>query len=337
MRWIVSLIGMLLLGLGIGLPASTPAQTPKDKSPKDKAVGKPKAIPAIPGYKKQSIHGFTLLIHDDVYMNNDNEKWKRKPIDVLEGELATVVRRLPDRTVKVLRNLLIWIEWHDKSDPDIGKFVAKYYGVRGNLAVFALAKGKHPLKANNIEVIDMMALTREHQPGVKLERCVLLHEMAHAVHFQLFGSDNVAIQNAYKIAMDRKLYERVKDVYDRTIERPYLTTTPAEYFAELSCAYLDKLHYFPFDNEQLKKHDPIGYKLMEGTWGTRKTIDAALTVKMNRQAVARLDGARGLASRGKKADAITALKWLIDELPEAKVIPEAKKLLAKLEKPAPKE
>jgi hypothetical protein len=331
MRWIVPLMGLLLLGPGIGLPPASSAQ-----SPKDKAVGKPKAIPAIPGYKRQSIHGFTLLIHDDVYKNNDDEKWKRKPIDVLEGELATIVRRLPDRTVKVLRNLIIWIEWNDTSDPDLGKAVAKYYGVRGNLAAFALAKGKHPFKANNIEVIDMMALTREHQPGVKLERCVLLHEMAHAVHFQLFGADNLAIQNAYKIAMDRKLYDRVKDVYDRTIERPYLTTNPAEYFAELSCAYLDKLHYFPFDHEQLKKHDPIGYKLMEGTWGTRKTIDAALTVKMNRQATTRLEAARALATRGKKADAITALKWLIEELPDAKVIPDAKKLLTRLETPTPK-
>jgi hypothetical protein len=314
-----------LLGVHLLLPVSSA------QSPKDKAVGKAKNLAAIPGYKKQSIHGFTLLIHEDVYKNNDDEKWARKPLDVLEGELGTIVRKLPDRTVKVLRNLLIWIEWHDKSDPDIGKAVAKYYGVRGNVALFTLNRGKHPLKANNIEVIDMMALTREHQPGVKLERCVLLHEMAHAVHFQLFGADNLAIQNAYKLAMERKLYDRVQDVYDRTIERPYLTSNAAEYFAELSCAYLDKLHYFPFDHEQLKKHDPIGYKLMESTWGTRKTIDAALTVKMNRQATQRLEATRNLAQRGKKADAISALKWLIEELPNAKAIPEAKKLLARLE------
>src|SRR4051794_23428591 len=94
------------------LPAGTPAH---DKS---KAVGKPKALTAFPGYKKQVIHGFTLLVDDETYRNNSDKKWKRKPLDVLELELGTIVRRLPDRTVKVLRKLLIWVQWELKDDPD---------------------------------------------------------------------------------------------------------------------------------------------------------------------------------------------------------------------------
>ncbi len=319
----------ILAGAALFLPSAAPAQD-KDAKDRSKAVGTPKPVPAIPGYEKQTIHGFTLLINDEVYKNNDDRKWKRKPIAVLEGELGTIVRRLPDRTVKALRNLLIWVEWQERTDPDLGKAVAKYYGGTGNISGLMLRKGKHPLKAHNIEVVDMLSLTREHQPWVKLERCVLMDEMSHAVHMQVFGRDNPGIKGAYQAAMARGLYDKVKDVFGRERVKPYSTTSHAEYFAELSCAYLDKLHYFPFNGEVLQKHDPVGYKVMEQTWGTRKAIDAALVAKMNRQASARLEAAHEMSRRGKTKEAIAALEWLLEEMPDAKVAPSVKKLLEKL-------
>lgn len=317
-----SLIVLVLLCL---LPVA-PAQTGKgDKSP----IGKAKALSAIPGYKKQLIHGFTLLVNDDVYKNNDDKKWRRKPLDVLELELGTIVRRLPDRAVKALQKLLVWVEWYDESDPDIGKAVAKYYGASGNLRAWSLSKGKHPLKANNIEIINMMSLTREHQPGVKLERCVILHEMAHAVHHRDVGFNNPTVRTAYKQAMDRGLYNEAKDVYGRTHRPPYAATNPAEYFAELSCAYLDKLHYFPFTPDDLKKHDPAGYKVMEQIWGTRKKIDTALKAKAEKQAAARLAAAQKDHAAGRKERAVSVLEWLIQEMPDTKAAATAKKLVEK--------
>ena len=65
--------------------------------------------------------------------------------------------------------------------------------------------------------------------------------------------------------MDRRLYDQVQT--DRGgLERAYAATNPAEYFAELTCAYLDRCHYFPFTREDLKDHDPTGYRLMETVW-----------------------------------------------------------------------
>ena len=40
-----------------------------------------------------------------------------------------------------------------------------------------------------------------------------------------------------------------------------------EFFAELTCAYLDRLNYFPATREDLEKHDPTTYKLMQKVWG----------------------------------------------------------------------
>ncbi len=298
---------------------------------------------AIPGYKHRVIEGFDLLLNSEVLEHNDDKEYKRKPLDVLELELGTINRSLPPRPVNALRTVVIWVEWHDKEDPDLARGVlAKYYGVWGNAPLWALTKGKHPWKANNIEIINMKSLTAEHQPGVKFERCVILHELSHAVHLQLFGPENPHIKAAYQQAMNRGLYDEATDVYGRKIKKPYASVNEKEYFAELSCAYLNKLHYFPnmrddlkkhdpavYTRDDLKKHDPAGYKMMELTWGTPKQIDAALKAEGERVATRRIAAAKKLQVEGKTEEARATLQKLVEHYPSAMATAEAKRLLEK--------
>jgi hypothetical protein len=297
------------------------AQTKPDKK---KVLASP-----IPGYMHRVIEGFDVLIQDAVIEHDEDDKYKRKPTAVLELELGTITRVMPPRCVQVLRSVIIWADWDDEDDPDHGRVVAKYYGVWGNRAMWSLDANKNPLKANNVEIISLKSLTREHQPGVKHERCVILHELAHAVHLHLFGSDNPHIKAAYKQAMDRKLYDEAENVNGRKI-KPYARTNEKEYFAELSCAYLNKLTYFPFNRDDLKKHDPTGYKMMEATWGTPKQIDAALKTENEKVATKKLAAAKNKQSDGKKAEAITALEKIIEYYPNTRAAAEAKPLLEKL-------
>jgi hypothetical protein len=323
MRRRTLVLGLIVLGAGLALGGSARAQSKN-------TIGKPTAAPGIPGYKKQMIQGFTLLINNDVYKHNKDERWKRKPIDVLDLELGTIVSKLPEKYVKALQSqFLIWIEWEDTSDPDLARrVVAKYYGVYGNLAMWSLGKNKHPRKANNIEVINMKSLTREHQPGVKLERCVLLHELAHAVQHRTpsIGINNPQIKAAYRQAMSRGLYDEAKDVYGKIRRPTYAAKNEREYFAELSCAYLDKLHYYPFNSEDLKKHDPIGYKVMERIWGPRKKIDAALKLKIEKEASKLLASAQRMYVTGKKKEGLDTLDKVIEQYPDTKAGVNAEKL-----------
>ncbi|MFO0929618.1 MAG: hypothetical protein U0736_21740 [Gemmataceae bacterium] len=320
-RWVAVL---LLLGLVV---ADAPGQV------KPKGPAKPKAGGSPAGYRKQAIQGFTLYIHEDVFKNNDDPKWDRKPLDVLDLELSTIVKKLPPRAVTALRRLLVWIEWADESDPDLDRgVVAKYYGVYGNLALWSLGKNKHPLKANNIEVVNMQALTREHQPGVKLERCVLLHEMAHAVHHQVIGMSNAGVRSAFRAARERGLYAEAKDVYGRTLRPTYAATNDREYFAELTCAYLDKLYYFPHTADDLKEYDPTGYKVMEQVWGSRKRIDGALKGKGEKDAAVRLERARTQYIAGRKKDGLATLEALIEAFPATKAAATAKEWLERWQK-----
>ena len=306
------------------IPAQTKPETPKQTAPdKKKLLAGP-----IPGYKHRNIEGFDVFLHTKVLEHADDAKFKRKPLDVLELELNTITRSLPPSSVRLLRGILVWVEWDDTDDPDYGLAVAKYYGVWGNRAMWSLQNDKHPGKANNIEIISLKSLTREHQPGVKLERCVILHELSHAVHLQMFGQTNPNIKAAYTQAMERKLYDQAEDVYGKKV-KPYARANDKEYFAELSCAYLNKLHYFPFNRDDLKKHDPTGYKMMEATWGTHKQIDSLVKIENEKAASKRLDKAKGLHQNKKTDDALAALDKLLEFYPTSKAATEAKALQEK--------
>lgn len=95
--------------------------------------------------------------------------------------------------------------------------------------------------------------------------------MAHAVHqlFVLGGYSNPYVKLAYQQAMDRHLYDNVPGSSGQ-MGRAYAATNEKEYFAELTCAYFDRCGYFPFTRDELKKHDAVGYELMERLWGTSK-------------------------------------------------------------------
>lgn len=327
MRAVVAL-SLLLAALTSAAPALQ-----KDKAA-PKAVDRKKLLSnPVPGYTLKRVEGFDVLVHDDVLKHNDDAEFKRKPLDVLELELGTVARVLPKRIEDRLKGVVVWVEWDDKSDPDYGTAVAKYYGTFGNRTLWAAEKNKHPGKANNVEIVSMKSLTKEHQPDVKLERCVILHELAHAVHFQAVGQHSPQVAATFHQAMDRKLYDTAKDVYEKEIQ-PYARTNEFEYFAEITCAYLDKLHYFPNTRDDLKKHDPTGYKLMEAVWGKAKDIDAAVKREAERAAGDRVLKARQLLGDRKKDEAVKLLERVVDQLPNTAGAKEAKKLL---ERHAPKD
>ena len=243
------ILGSLLLGLAI------PTLGQQEKSTKASKAGQ--KLDSIPGYKKFNIEGFTLLVHQDVLNPANSSDFERKPMEVLELELKMISSFFANKPLNELRKIPIWVEWDDREAMGNGRSgtaLAVYYG--GHQSSM-LRSGLNPLKANSVVILRMVSLTKEHQPKTDSRRCVLLHEMAHAVHHQLFTYDNPSIKQAFKQAMERKLYDRSS----------YAATNDAEYFAELTCAYFNRIDYFPHDREDLKKHDKLGYTLMENIWG----------------------------------------------------------------------
>lgn len=217
---------------------------------------KKKAVADIPGYKVHTINGFTVVVSKDV-LDADATEFKRKPLEAIELELKNVTDLMTGKAAETLRNIPVWAEWDERIVINNGRQGTAYGTYYGGNQLQTLAGGMHPLKAKCVVIHLTKTLTKEYQDKAKPDKLLLLHEFAHAVHDQLLGFDNAAVKTGFSQAMARKLY-------DKTL---YCTTNEMEYFAEMTCAYLDRIRYFPHDRTDLQKHDPTSHKLMESIWG----------------------------------------------------------------------
>jgi hypothetical protein len=213
----------------------------------------------IPGYETREMDEFTVLLSTQAI--KEGMEAGGAPFKTLQTEFDGLLKALPAKAVKILRRIPVWIEWDSRTGDNMHA-----------LAVYRSAdhyvSGPYggTLKNGAIQLFSLKKLTHEKESSIRRSRLVLLHEMSHAIHHVMLGYGNQQVRFAYHQAMDRKLYDRVQTDWG-SVERAYAATNAAEYFAELSCAYLDRCQSYPFTRDELKEHDPTGYQLMESIWG----------------------------------------------------------------------
>ncbi len=298
------------------------------------------------GWQLRTIRGFTVLVHDEV-LAQPPDRWMRKPLDVLDLEFDDLKRVAGSRLSEMLRQIPVWVRWN-AYDPGAPNAVAFYYGYPANVLA---RSGREPLMTNSIEIMSLKKIGELRPPGSKFQQVVTLHEMAHAVHHRLLGFDAPEVNTTFQAAIDRRLYESASDRTGR-VGRPYARTNANEYFAEISCAYLDSCFSYPFTYSDLKYHDPAGFALMESVWkrpeqfaGRVKSIEtprfaasqpAAGTIaqagtlvgaEAEREAFRQLDRAKALIRETKKDEARKALESLIKTYPTSMAAGDARKTL----------
>lgn len=197
------------------------------------------------------MEGFTILINPTVSKRKVEAAVMRKE---LQSQLKMITQVVPDEPLASLKKVQIWVEWEKKP-----KGAAEFHPS----AQWLKENGYNPDKAGGVEIsntVNFVKWSRAEQP------CMVLHELAHAYHHIVLGENHEGIADAYKQAVDRKLYVSVPYVNGGR-QKAYAMTNAKEYFAELSEAYFGRNDFFPFTNAQLKVHDPVGYKLIEKVWG----------------------------------------------------------------------
>ncbi|MBS0211089.1 MAG: hypothetical protein JSS27_19260 [Planctomycetes bacterium] len=202
-------------------------------------------------YRVETIQGFTVLINPEVSEHPDEAAAMRKELD---AQLQAIVRVVPAKAVEALRRVRMWIEWEKKP-----KGAAEFHPS----AQWLTNHGYNPEKAGCIELSNarnFVNWSRTAQPWM------VLHEMAHAYHNLVLGRDDAAIEAAYQQAVERNIYDSVGYIKGGE-KRAYALNNRFEYFAELSEAWFGKNDFFPYTREELKTHDPVGYELMEKSWG----------------------------------------------------------------------
>jgi len=211
------------------------------------------------GYYLRTPHGFRVYVSQLAYERSD--ELEGEPLKVIDEQLARIVKIVPELCLRAMRKVPIWVEW-DHAIPKEVRAYAVYYGVSGHML------WKEGIDARKADSVCVLSLKVAHHLRVKekKQQNVLLHEFAHAIHDKLFEFDNPFISNAFEQAVARKLYENVKHD-DGTERKADARTNVAEYFAELSCAYLFELDYYPHNRNELKEYDSVGYELMTKAYG----------------------------------------------------------------------
>ena len=203
-------------------------------------------------YKKQSIIGFTVLIHPDVLVHGDDTK---QLLIELKSQLEGINEVVPQPQLSSLKNMKIWVEWL-ANDKGIAEFHESRQWLRNN--------GYNLEKEFGIEIKN----TRNFVKWSRLEQpWVIMHELAHGYHNRVLGNDYAVIEAAYRHALMTKLYQAVPHInISRGKINAYAIKNSREYFAELTEAYFGKNDFFPFNRQELAAYDVIGFRMMQGVW-----------------------------------------------------------------------
>ncbi len=204
----------------------------------------------------KQLEGWTIKV-DPKLLQNEHKQFKNEVFKSLANHLQRIKYILPKDKAKALQKLPIWLDYH--------------YEPLGSMQYHP---GATWLRANRH---DPRLVKHVHIPRSKslLDRgqwakhpYVILHELAHAYHDQVLedGFKNKAILDAYSTVKENGIYEKVMLYTGRTVKH-YALTTPMEYFAESTEAYLGVNDFYPFVRAELKEHDPEMFKLQKKIWG----------------------------------------------------------------------
>jgi hypothetical protein len=202
-------------------------------------------------YRRETVHGFIVLVNPEVLIHKVEAAEMRKELD---AQLAAIVREVPAKVLPDLQRVWIWVEWQKQKHG-----AAEFHPS----AEWLKQHGYNPQKAGHVELSNtrnFVAWSRSAQPWM------VWHELTHAYHHLVRGDDCKSIEAAYRHAVDTHLYESVAYCGGGK-QRAYALTNSKEYFAELSEAYFGRNDFYPFVRSELKSYDPVGFQLMQDIWG----------------------------------------------------------------------
>ncbi|MFT4587780.1 MAG: arylsulfatase A-like enzyme [Limisphaerales bacterium] len=207
---------------------------------------------AIEGYTSHDLEGWAVGVSER--LRREDEKGVAKGLELLGAQLKRVTEVLPSVALARVRDIPIWIS---PKYPD-ARETAEYHPSGSWLR----ANKRHPDLAKSVEFTNFRNLPRE----VIRMPMLALHELAHGYHDQVLGFDHAEVEAAYRRARDSGSYDAVERPSSGKKEKAYAMSNAKEYFAETTEAYFGVNDFFPFNREDLKKHDPRMFKLLEKLW-----------------------------------------------------------------------
>lgn len=202
-------------------------------------------------YESRQVDGWTVRLNRRL-LDGDQADLGRQALELLDAKLREVSAVVPAAALAELRKVPIWLGVDDGHAP-----CAEYHPSRDWLA----ANGFNPDKARAVEIGNAQRFVE----WSKAQPSMVLHELAHGYHDRVFGYDEPELKAALERVRKDRLYDDVAYVQGGT-RRAYALTNPPEFFAELSEAYFGVNDFFPFRRDELKRHDPSSFELVDRLW-----------------------------------------------------------------------
>jgi hypothetical protein len=198
-------------------------------------------------YEQASIEGWDVLTSPLLQGSPTIAQGMRAKLAV---GLRAIAADVPAPALAKLRKVKVWLELEDSRDPG---------GVYHPSRVWLIENGMNPDKEKSVQFAQSFVEWSDHQP------MLVLHELAHAYHDQVLTFQYAPIVEAFERAAQSGDYERVER-YDKSIVRAYAMKNEREFFAELSEAYFGLNDFFPFNQHDLVKFDPLSAQMVREAW-----------------------------------------------------------------------
>lgn len=203
------------------------------------------------------ISGWTVHVNRQL-MDADQAALDRA-LSLLQAQLEQIVRVVPKVAVIELQKVPLWFSTEYAQTPPRAEYHPGAEWLRKH--------GRDPIMAKGVEFTNVRIFEAETRRMPNFA----LHELAHAYHDRVLGTDQADIKAAYQAAKVSGKYDRVerKDAEGRArMDRAYAMTNEREYFAESSEAFFARNDFFPFDRADLEKHDPGIFGVLQRVWRT---------------------------------------------------------------------
>lgn len=247
------LIPVLASCLLLSPPAAPAASPPAPPCSCFDAAAVPPDAPPPPTpteeYEVLDLRGWTVRVNPALLAKP--ALWS-KVRDELDHQLYAITRVVPRPALDRIRDVEIWAEL------ETPKTACMCYHVsRGWL----VPNGYNGDKEGTVEIGNAEAFL----DWTRGQPWMVLHELAHGYHHQVFGYDDAEIVEAFERSRDSGDYDLVGHI-SGTPRRHYALTNQMEWFAETTEALFGTNDFHPYVRSELWEVDPEGAALVERLW-----------------------------------------------------------------------
>ena len=201
-------------------------------------------------YGVRELRGWTVRVNPA--LPEADPELCRQTLEELDHQLYMITRVLPPASLQRLRTIEIWVEL------EMPKTACMCYHVSRD---WLIPNGYNGDKEGSVELGNARAFL----DWTKGQPWMVLHELAHGYHDQVFGYDHPEIIAAWERMRASGAYDQVGHI--RGVRKPhYALTNQMEWFAETTEALYGTNDFHPYVRSELQTVDPEGMALVRRLW-----------------------------------------------------------------------